>query len=348
MTLEQPEMQTGFINLSVTPNKKLRAEIQQLPLKKLKLDLNNVRFHHRAEHLTDAQIEKEIWEEDDTKFLLREILASRGLSEPPIVNSNLVVVEGNRRVVCLRKLSEKTHKGEYSDKYSDITQDHWDTVTCHVLPGDTPEKDIAILLGRLHVSGKKEWAALNQAAHIYELANKYGATQEDIREYLSMSKATVNHMIQAFKATTEYGEKYPEGGSWIYKFSYFYEMYKRKPLREWLETNSNSEKFQDWLGNGKLTRGMEVRQLPDIILMPEALNAMDSGGFAAALKLLQRSDPAIGNKFYARVKDMVEQLNNVPREELVETGNDPTRLGSLQKLRDTVDEVLRNVAAIKR
>ena len=44
---------------------------------------------------------------------------------------------------------------------------------------------------------------------------------------------------------------------------------------------------------------------------------------------------------------MIEELNNVPREELIEAGEDPTRLAEIKKLRDTADEVLRNVAAIK-
>jgi len=204
MALEQPELRTGFVELSVTPTKKLRAEIQMLQLAKLKLDPHNVRFHHRIPRLNDAQMEKEIWEEDDTKRLHREVLASRGLSEPPIVSSSLVVLEGNRRVVCYRKLRERTHSGDIPD----VPQGLWDTLACYVLPADTPEKDIAILLGRLHVSGKKEWVALNQAAHIYELANKYATTQNEIRDYLSMSKSTVNKMVNAYKLTTEYGEKH--------------------------------------------------------------------------------------------------------------------------------------------
>src|SRR2546426_3831008 len=228
------------------------AEILDLPLKKLKLDPNNVRFHHFANRLSDAQIEEEIWKESDTRDLFREILNSRGLSEPPIVDSSLVVMEGNRRLVCLRKLSERTHNGEYPQ----MPENTFDSVTCYVLPKDTSQKDIAILLGRLHVSGKKEWKALNQAAHIYELFNKHGASQADITNLMSMSKSTVGHMIKAFQLTTDYG-------------------------------------------------------------------------------------------FYARVKDMVERLNDVPREELVEAGTDPVKLEALQKLRDTVDEVLRNVAAIK-
>ncbi len=343
MTLEQPQLKNRVIEMAVTPDKKMHAEILDLPLKKLKLDPTNVRFHHFTDRLTDTQIEEEIWKESDTRDLFREILNSRGLSEPPIVDSNFVVMEGNRRLVCLRKLTERVHNGEYPQ----IPENTFDSVTCYVLPKDTPQKDIAILLGRLHVSGKKEWKALNQAAHIYELFNKHGASQADITNLMSMSKTTVAHMIKAFQLTTDYGKRYPEDTTWVYKFSYFHEMVKKKSLDAWLEKNGNTERFMDWLAKGKLSRGMDVRRLPEIIKTQDAIQAIDTGGFDAALKVLSKSDPAIDNKFYAHVKDMVERLNDIPREELVEAGSDHVKLGQLQKLRDTVDEVLRNVAAIK-
>ena len=343
MTLEQPQPKNRIIEIAVTPEKKMHAEIVDLPLKKLKLDSNNVRFHHFANKLTDAQIEEEIWKEADTRDLFREILNSRGLSEPPIVDSSFVVMEGNRRLVCLRKLSERTHNGEVPN----VPENTFDTVTCYVLPRDTSQKDIAILLGRLHVSGKKEWKALNQAAHVYELFNKHGASQTDITNLMSMGKSTVGYMVKAFQLTTDYGKKYPEDTAWVYKFSYFYEMVKKKSLDAWLEKNGNTDRFMEWLANGKLSRGMDVRRLPEVVATDEALRAIDSGGFDAALKVLSKSNPAIDNKFYAHVKDMVDRLNDVPREELVEAGTDPVKLEALQKLRDTVDEVLRNVAAIK-
>ena len=343
MALEQPQLKNRVIEMAVTPDKKMQAEIVDLPLKKLKLDPNNVRFHHFATRLTDSQIEEGIWKETDTRDLFREILNSQGLSEPPIVDSSFVVMEGNRRLVCLRKLSERVHNGEYPKMPENI----FDTVTCYVLPKDTPQKDIAILLGRLHVSGKKEWKALNQAAHIYELFNKHGATQTDITNLMSMGKSTVNNMIKAFQLTTEYGKQYSKDTAWVYKFSYFYEMVKKKSLNTWLDKPENKERFMEWLASDKLSRGMDVRKLPDVIKTPEALNAIDSGGFDAARKVLSKSDPSIDNKFYAHVKDMIERLNDVAREELVEAGTDPVKLEALEKLRDTVDEVLRNVAAIK-
>src|SRR5438132_9453860 len=127
-TLEtpQPQLKNRIIEIAVSPEKKMHAEIIDIPLKKLKLDPSNIRFHQFGK-LTDKQIEDEIWKELDTRDLFREILNSRGLSEPPIVDSGFVVLEGNRRLVCLRKLSERVHNGEYPQ----IPENAFDTVTSY-------------------------------------------------------------------------------------------------------------------------------------------------------------------------------------------------------------------------
>ena len=332
-----------WIEFAVSPDRKMKAEIKKVQLKKLKLDPRNVRFHHLPGMLTDKEIEDRIWLENDTKALFREILASKGLTEPPMIDSTFLTREGNRRVVCLRKLSERTHNGEYPG----FEEDWWDSVLCYVLEPGTPEKDIAILLGRVHVSGKKEWRALNQAAHLWELAEKHGLTQDDVRSLFSMSKVTVNRMIRAFQATTDYGKAFPEDKDWVAKFSYFYELYKRPKLAEWADNNGNLALFSKWIVAGKLERGMDVRQLPDIIANPEALAAMDNGGVKSAVKVLARTDPSVESKFFGRVKDMIDALNEVPREELIAATSDDARRQALVNLRSTVDDVLKNVEALK-
>src|SRR5438874_921974 len=99
------------IELSVAEGRKIKATSRRLPLTALKLDPANVRLKHVPVVLSDEQMEEKIWSEPDTRDLFREILHSRGLSEPVLVNSGHVVKEGNRRLVCLRKLSEQARAG---------------------------------------------------------------------------------------------------------------------------------------------------------------------------------------------------------------------------------------------
>ena len=90
----------------------IKVEIREVPIDDLKLDPNNVRFKHIDRLLTDAKIEEIIWEEQDTRDLMKSIRVSGGLMERPVVSSDYVVKEGNRRVVCLRRLKNLAHEGK--------------------------------------------------------------------------------------------------------------------------------------------------------------------------------------------------------------------------------------------
>jgi hypothetical protein len=87
-----------------------RAEgtLEKISLEQLRLDLTNVRFKHREKELPEVEVERYIWEEEDAKTLYKQIKTSGGLMEPPVVlrtsDEQLLVKEGNRRIVCLRGL----------------------------------------------------------------------------------------------------------------------------------------------------------------------------------------------------------------------------------------------------
>ena len=334
----------GEVTFAVSPERKMVAQIREVPLKKLNLDQGNVRFHQLNRKLTEEEAEAVIWKEADTKALLGEIRASGGLSEYPFVDSNYVVREGNRRLVCHRKLSEMAHAG----KVEEFPKDHWDTVRCYVLAPDTPERDIAILLNRFHVSGKKEWRALNQAAHIWKLSEEHGLTQDAIRTLFSLSKVTVGRMIKAYQTTTDYGKRFQKKDpEWIGKYSYFVEVYKKAKLQDWVDHEGNMDRLMDWIATGKIPTGMDVRYLPDVIENPEAIAALDDVGIEAARQVLSKTDPSVDSSFYGRVLATIAALNEVPRDDLLAAATDEVRRQALVRLRDTTNEVLKNVEALK-
>lgn len=159
------------------------------------------------------------------------------------------------RTVCLRKMMQ-----EIEEEGLDVDLDGIDPVRSIVLPEDTTEKEQAIYLTREHVTGKTEWAAFNQAGHIYDLSEKYGYTQEDIASGVGIGKAKVGRVKKAYEQTLEYKERY-EDDNWINKYSYFYELQKKKytknkknPLPEgWID--HNFDKFMEWIHNGQIERG---------------------------------------------------------------------------------------------
>lgn len=338
------EKNIAIVELAITPEKKTRCEIKDVLLSDLKLDPNNVRFKHEDKQMTDLEIEEYIWKQPETKSLYREILASRGLSEPPIIDSNSFVKEGNRRLVCLRKLSANAHKGELP---TDIPKNHFDYIQSYVLPSDMPDKDIGIYLARVHVSGKDMWRTLNKAAQIYELYHKHGMTLDDLKDYLGMGKASVVTILETFEKTKEYGSKYPKDKDWIAKYSYFFEVYKKKTLKEWAEKEKNTERLMKWIADGKIPKGADVRLLDRIIVNEEALKALDTKGIDAALAVIEKEDPAIKSSVYKVVKQAINTLNTIPLDEFTTTAKDSARLKMLKELRSSIDKILKNVEKLE-
>ena len=123
--------------------KAVDADIVKIPLHYLRLDPKNVRFKHMERALSDKELEEEIWKDGDSKSLLREIKFSRGLSDMPFVkkitDNEYLVIEGNRRTTCLRKLAAEIN----SKKEKDIPRERIDPVECVVFPSDIKDKDIA-------------------------------------------------------------------------------------------------------------------------------------------------------------------------------------------------------------
>lgn len=331
-------VQVTKYRLNITPDRTLEAELKAVPLKLLKLDPRNIRFKHISKPLTDAEMEKIIWDESDTRDLYNEIKFSQGLSDPPIVDSDYFVREGNRRIACLRKLLEPVAKSKTA-----VLREKIDPVQCIVLPKETPESDIAIYLTRVHVSGKKEWRALNQAAHIYELYNTHRFSYDQIRESVSISKQTAINMEQAYKKTIEYHTKYPDDKEWLGRYSYFYELFKSKSLRQWAEKEGNVEQFMNWIAEGRIEKGEQVRTLPKIINDPEAYDAFVNKGSKGAIDILSEKDPTTDSMTYRRLQTALGTIQNFPRSELLNTVKNKSKLQLLEKLHTELGDLIKDI-----
>ncbi|MGQ9468330.1 MAG: hypothetical protein ACUVTD_00635 [Nitrososphaerales archaeon] len=329
--------------LSITPERKIEAEIRFVPLAKLKLDPKNVRFKHFQKELSDEEMQNEIWSDPDTRNLYREIIYSQGLQHPPLVDANCVVKEGNRRVVCLRKLKEDIQSGRF-----DIPLDKIDPVQCIVLPPDITDIDIAIYLTREHVTGKKEWAALDKASHVYDLYNVHRLSFDQIREAVSMGKATAMTMEVSYKKTLEYHAKYPDDKEWLGRYSYFYELYKKKQLKEWVEKNGNLDQFMAWVHDGKIERGEQVRELTRIIIDPDAYQAFLDGGIRKALDVLSGKDPSLTSSSYKLFSRTLQEIRDFPRSELLDTVRNRSKLQMLKTLHSELGQLIKDIESAGR
>jgi hypothetical protein len=295
----------------------VRGEIplkpQTVPLEDLKLDPDNVRFKHLERRLTDAEMEELVWKEQDTRELMRGIRASGGLMEPPLVDNEGYIREGNRRVVCLRKLKALAHEG----KVPEWPKEQFDKVDCALLPPNVSSTDIAIYLARVHVKGKKHWARLNQARHIYDLYNDLGQSYEAIREYLGMGKSTVQQMNRAYTATMNFLQRYPERAE-VTDFVFFDHLYRRRPLREWVLKNeaANLAKFQEWVVNDKIKDpSRELKYLPLVLTNEPALEALEAYDMEKAKEVLEKGLPALTSPTFEALQRAIDALRLMPLEE---------------------------------
>jgi hypothetical protein len=285
--------------------KRVQVQSIDLPLDQVTLDPFNPRIANTFSVGTSddgsalqLKLEALLWDDSDVRDLYRQVLINQGLIERIIVRQDGRVVEGNCRTVVYRKLREKQPM-----------EACWRNIPARVLPPNIGERDVAILLGEMHVAGKNTWTPFEKAGHVYKMHNEFALVQDEIALRLRMSKSKVNQLVRAFDMMkTKYITKYP-GPASSRKFSYFEELFKKPPLREWMSATPGAEDmFVDWIGTGKLDQGVQVRELPAIIDDPDALATLSAEGFLAAQKVLAEDNPVLTSKLFRRMVEMTEAL----------------------------------------
>lgn len=356
MTMDEPHKSTPMkIQIQVSKDKKILGEVRHIPLSKLKLDPKNVRFKHLDRILSDPEIEEQISDEGDTKSLIREIRFSHGLSEPPYIqeleDGSFKVLEGNRRTVCLRKIVQEIKSG----KEKDILLEKIDPVQCIVIPKDITDKTLAVLLARIHVSGKKEWAAMNQSALVYDLIKKFDYDQDEVAHSVSISKTKVNNMMKAYETTLKYKQKFPDDDSWLRKYSYFEEFFKKRALKEWNNDPQNLDLFMKWVYNNQFPMAIKVRKLDAVVQDgKDAYKAMKKGAtIDEACKILEQQSEQrtlttqISDDVEDKVKEFQELLQNFPRGKMKEFSKDTDRMKEFEALYSDFGEIIQDIRSMK-
>lgn len=311
--------------------KRVQVQSVDLPLDQVKLDPRNPRIANTVSlSISDVgqplqrKLEALLWEDGDVRDLYRQVLINKGLVERIIVRQDGSVVEGNCRTVVYRKLRE-----------NQPSERRWHRIPARLLPADIGDRDVAILLGEMHVAGKNTWTPFEKAGHVYRMHNDFALIQDEIAQRLRMSKSKVNQLIRAFDVMkNKYLPRYP-GPASSRKFSYFEELFKKPSLREWVSSTPGAEDlFVNWVGTGKLDQGIQVRELPSILEDEDAVRMLTLEGFAAAQRLMAEDNPAITSKLFRRMVDMTEALRKAQLDDIQRV-----RKSGNSKARKIVDEL---------
>lgn len=322
-------------DFSVIPN----FEPVTVEINELELDLTNVRFAHLTPRLDEKHMEEAIWDEPSTNMLYAQIKIAKKLYEKPVINSDKVVIEGNRRIVCLRRLQKEAKSGTLPR----ISADHYDFIDCNRIPPDTPQESIDLYLASIHVKGKQKWPTFNKAKKIYDLHQVHNFSYDNLAKHLGMGKVTVIRMADVYEQTKMYGKRYTKDKEWYHKFTYFDELYKRRDLKDFRSIQKKVDMFANWVHEGKFDDVRDVRSLARVLADTDAFKALERGNFANALKIIEKKNPSLKSKTFRQIEKVTELIRSFPRKELLKTVQDPERIKMLKQLKSEIDALLKDI-----
>lgn len=308
----------------------METEFLEIPVAKLKLDIENPRFADlKTLHgldLSEDVISEKIEKDKETKSLLNSIKKS-GVQDPLWVqetdDGNYVVVEGNRRTTVLRMLIRADEKCE--EEYD------FNFVKAHVIPSSASKQDVIIKKATLQ-TGKKEWGKYNEANLIYQLEKEYYMMEEDIAARLGKSKTAIENIIKDYEDFMRYskstGDKNPK------KFSFFQEAPKN--VKEWYsESKESREKYYSLItpidGNQKIRAVATKNGLRDFgrnILTDEvALNAIltdPTVDMEEAMALAKDNDVKKELKWVGQLDVFAQRIRGLDEIQIAKVRQDPT------------------------
>jgi hypothetical protein len=332
-----------FVEEIIIGGRRVSLLHRDLPVDEVRLNPENQRVQFLLSILNRAVTEEEIaaqlWELDDVKLLKRSIQQNGGLIERIIVKSDGTIIEGNCRTIVYRKLRD-----EAMQMGNEAGARNWSLIPARILPTHISDKELAYLLGELHVAGKNEWTPFEQAAWVHKMSQLYAYTIAELAQHLRKNKAYIEHLLWAYTLMRDEFLAGSKDKSDLAKWSYFLEFYKA--FRKKKDAELYEERFVGWVRKGKLTKGAQVRKLPRIVEEPRALKALEEYGFVEALEVLASEHPGESSRLFSAIDDAISELRRTPFEEIQALRlGDQARIGRLRQLyRSLVD--LAEVAGI--
>lgn len=306
-----------------------------IPVSKLKLDTQNPRLQYilRQRHgeIVDSEIDAMLWGKEAVKALAQSIMQNGGVREAIIVQSlpdgSYLVKEGNCRTVASRRLlAEYPSDGRFINIPAMVFQDN------------LSEECLAILLADMHVAGKIQWDAFEQAKYVYDLHTKFGKPYEWLAMNLRMSKSKIKHLLLSYQQTEDYLKKYPHES--IRKFSRFVEALKKQVIRsKLLSDDTFKNQFYMWLREDKLTENHHIRELPKILENEEALERLNSGTFDDAYSVIIKNDPSLSSSLFGSVKTANDYLRKASITEINDLKGDSKKIEMLQDLKNAIQNL---------
>lgn len=197
---------------------------------------------------TQKDIENHMKTMEHVKVLRMSIEANGGLLEPIIVRKN-IVLEGNSRLAAYRILAA-------------IDPIKWGMIKANVLPDDTSEDLVTLLLGTIHIIGKTPWSPFEQAAYLARAIVKTRKPIDALANELGLARATAQSFIRVYNMMTQNDDATPS------KWSYYFELDKRKDIKEADENKPTMEILPtiiEMIKEDKIPKAQDLRDIGKIV-----------------------------------------------------------------------------------
>jgi hypothetical protein len=241
-------------------------------------------------------------------------------------------IDGNTRVMIYRELQSK-----YPNK------PEWQKIKAKILPKNIDDRTKDFLRLMAHLRGVNDWQVYERARLLYLLWYNKGYTEEELRNTTKLSLNDIRRWREAYRTMNEqFLPKYSHRSDALTKFSYFVEYQNPKILNGMKRYGMNAQDFCDWVGNGEIPRGQDVRLLKTIFESKSAAEALRTRGFEAAKDELMHVEPALGSKLFEHVEECIQGFREMTREEEHEilSEKDPIKLRMINELRKELDGFL--------
>jgi hypothetical protein len=300
----------------------LRIEHARIPTDKIVLDPHNPRLKNLKE-LNPGKADAALLTDDEEARWLKKDIAENGVIDPIYVrlrqDGSYLVVEGNRRTVTVQGLH-----AEFPD------DERFNTMPARILPEATTETQEALLMASFHVTGKVKWDAHEKAQHIYNMVHRLGVPESELSNILHMGVPAIKRNSQTVELFE--GFKKIDGGKYAAraagKWSFFAEFLRIKTLREKHERGPEfSERFMRWVGDERIPRAENVRDLESILKNSDAKKLFEESepadrAFEKALQLAQ--SPGRRSKFFKHLENMIVAGRKATVDDIDQASNDDT------------------------
>ena len=273
------------------------------------------------------------------------ISRQEGLQESLILwPQSFTVVEGNCRLVCLKRLQheakaelKKNKSFEFDLRLKEFLKP---SVPCRRITKNTPDVDIHAYLTEIHVGRKERWLEYNKARLLFKLKYDDDLTLEEIARISRSSRPTITKKIDAYRYTHAYHKEFPDDTKFVNWFYYFWE-FMHSSLDEFRRDETKVTKFMKWIHSGKFSNSKEVRVLPKVMNDAGAFQKFEEADMVEARRIIVKADPTITSPLYRKVSSLASTLEYLSHREFRLLLNDLSRRDLLQNLVSTATKLLK-------